>query len=195
MRTKTILTFAILAIIALSGILVYGFDRIKDENESASILQNKSNAASAANNLARTTREDRDKAAGDISVLDQVTLTQAELVPFIELMESTARKMGLSVKISAVNADPSPKISSTTPSNSFIPPQAVHISLGTDGPWLASLGFLHALENLPLKVTLDTAALNFTPPILSPGATTTPASISSNWHGSFTLTTYIFTQK
>jgi hypothetical protein len=194
MKTKTILTFTILAIIFLGGVLSYGFERIKMENESASALENQSDAANAANSLARTTRADRDKASADLSYLDQITLTQSEIVPFIELMESTARQMGLKIKISSVNADPAPKTSSTTVST-YIPPQAVHISLSTDGPWLASLGFLHALENLPQKVVLDKADLDFIPPILQQGATTTPTATVSNWHGSFSLTTYIFQLK
>jgi hypothetical protein len=190
MRTKTTLMFMILLVLVLSGVVVYGVERIKSENETASSLLSQSAEVDGANAIALATKKDKSDAATNLALLDQIELGQSEFVPFLETIESTGRTLGVKVKISAVNADPAPKVTATSKTLTYIPPQAVHLSISGSGSWAATLGFVHALENLPHKISLDAVTLTYSPGDVTQGGKS--AASSGNWQSSITLTTAIY---
>ncbi len=185
MKTKTILIIASFVIIILSGVLAYGIEQIKSENELASHMQNQAESLAEANALAQSIRTAKNKAATDLAALDAISLTQTDLVPFIGLIEETGKQMGLDTTIESVSSDPV-KVS-TASSTDFQPPQPIHIVIATKGNWSGSFGFIHALENVPQHITVDSVDMR-----VDEMQGTKTASSTRVWHTEAAITIYAF---
>ncbi|MBX4189602.1 hypothetical protein KW785_03365 [Candidatus Parcubacteria bacterium] len=193
MKTKTLLVVALLSIVVLAAVVTYGLQEIKNRNELASTLQNQSDDLTEANQLAQSIKTTREKAAGNLSALDEVTITQSELVPFIELVEDIGKKLGLELTITSVDSE-SVKPSASASSTGFQAPQPIHISIDTKGNWAGSFGFIHALENLPQRVRVDSAEMDVAQLVSAPNSTSTEVTSTGKWHTRSTITIYSFNE-
>ncbi len=83
----------------------------------------------------------------EVSIIDEVVLTRADLVAFIERLEKVGRDIGLSISISSITND-SKNVSITNP-------EIVRVTIEARGSWASNLLFVKLLENLPYKYNID----------------------------------------
>ncbi|KND48499.1 MAG: hypothetical protein AB200_02100 [Parcubacteria bacterium C7867-005] len=152
-KTKTLLFSSVFLTILL--VLVFGYEiyYIRTKSHETSALLNETDARTERDNLVQTIRAMRNSHKEDIAKLEGVSVNEETLVPFIEVIENTGRGMGLKTKTVSVSPDKlDPKAKATNQN-------LVKVNMETDGSWQANIGFLHALENLPMHASIESITL------------------------------------
>lgn len=182
-HTKTLLYASLASTLILLAVLSYGFYDIRAKNKETSALLNEADVSTQSNMLAQSIRSMKNNSAGDIMLLDTSTLSDDKLVPFIELIEGVGKGMSLKTTITSVSVDKADARASA------VEPAKVHVTVQTEGAWAPSIGFLHALENLPTPVAIDSTTLVAN--AISTGGT---AKVSGTklWKTETTITLYSF---
>ncbi|MES2214062.1 MAG: hypothetical protein V4465_01555 [Patescibacteria group bacterium] len=151
--TKTLLiSLSVISIffVSAAGYVVYD---LRAENQQASLLMNAADASVRSIDSAASLRVAQDSSADKIVELDKAVLEEGELVPLIERIEKIGTTLGQKTTIASVTVDKAEADAHTTD------PDKVHIIIGAEGSWAGSIAFLHALENLPTKVSLGNVSL------------------------------------
>jgi len=143
--TKTILISLSLIILILFGFLFYVLYKIRTQNQKVINLEVQAEELKQMDNIAQTIRFTKNNTGDDLARLDNLILSQDKIVPFIENVEGIGKQMGLKTQITSVSTDET----------------NVFVEIDTEGEWIRSMDFVHAVENLPLKVTIDEMAITF----------------------------------
>jgi Tfp pilus assembly protein PilO len=184
-KTKSLLiTLLILAVLGLA-VLGYGVYYIGLKNKETSELSATIEANSKSAALIQSIKSLQNNSGSDLDTLDNVALSEADLVTFIENLESLGKGMGLQTKIASVSIE-SPKDTNS--------PSKIHLKIETSGGWGGTLQFAHALENLPYRtiinyLNLSTDNVNTGGEVLTTGSTTQPKII---WKSSSEIALYTF---
>lgn len=172
----------------LLGVLIYGVFRIRGENQTISQISNQADSAMNESILAGSIKSVKNNHLDEINKIESIVIKDSDLVTFIEYLEKIATDMGLTIKTTSLAQD-------NGNSKTVQYPLVVHISIETDGPWVTSMKFINALENLRTKATIDSASLSLGAPsnisnLPTQGKVVIP--IGNVWHISSDLTINIF---
>ena len=151
---------ASLLCLALVMVLVYGLYKIRIQNQEVENLETQAESLGQMDDIVQSVRSIKINAGADLASLDNLILSQSKMVSFISMVESLGKQMGLKIVTASVATDKA----------------SVHITFDTDGVWSRTMDFVHALENLPYKITLDESTISST------GGT------SHGWHGHIIVT-------
>jgi hypothetical protein len=158
--TKTSLVSYLVLVLILLGMLVYGVWDIRYKNQKTAALLEQAKVLGSADVFAQSTHALRNNYKDDLEFLDHLALDDDSLVSFIELIEKSGKEMGVNASIVSVAVDKE----KTTASSTQKLPSRVRITIKSDGEWASSVEFLHALENLPTQVSVESSSLMTTLP-------------------------------
>jgi len=187
-RNKIILYFLGVASLLFLGVLIYGVLKIRGENQIISQISNQADSDANESALAGSIKSVKNNNLTNINKIDNIIINDNDLVPFLESLEKIGTDVGLTIKTTSLVQD-----NGTSKSVKY--PLIVHIAVETDGPWVSSLKFIEALENLPTKVAIDSVSLSLGALIQNSGLPTqvkVVKPIGNVWHTSSNLTINIF---
>ncbi|MDB5266809.1 MAG: hypothetical protein JWN89_624 [Parcubacteria group bacterium] len=183
--TKTLLVSLSIIALFFVSLLGYAVYDLRGKNQETSLLVNAADASARSTDSALSLRTAKNNSEAAIAELDTSILTEGELVPLIEEIEKTGKDLGLKTSISSVTVD---KVDPTAHGND---PDKVHVALEAEGPWAGSIAFIHALQNLPTKISIDDVSIiSGTSSGVSP--TGKPLAAKKIWRLQAALTVYLF---
>ncbi len=150
-RNRELLVIVVLLNVAALGCYGVLFAQVKAKNENTSALLNKIDTETAEANLLASTKTLVADTAALREQFRNFSVSQEGVVPFIELLESVGRTVGVSVAIKSVDTAALP--GSTTM-------EMLRVQVTGKGPWSGIVRFFGLLEFLPFEVTLEQAVVS-----------------------------------
>lgn len=172
---KITIILAICVFVVMSAL--YGFFWMIRSNMTKTIdFQNKIEEQRVAEETAREFKASIEEIGPEIQRLTARIVEVEGYVEFIEMIESQARSLGISIEVvsAAEGKHSSPEQFSI-----------LKLNLRTQGSWKETYTFLGMIETLPYKVTLNTFTINSQPDFRT--TSTTPVTSGSVWTGSYNL--------
>ena len=149
--TKSLLVFStLLILVALLGV-GYELYAIQSKSQATNDLAVQAGAGAAGEKLVADLKSLQVEHAADIQALDAVALKRENLASFLDLVERTGTAVGVKSNIESVSVDQN-KSASTTESR-------VHVTVTSDGSWPQALMYVHAIESLPYRISVDNVTL------------------------------------
>jgi hypothetical protein len=136
-NTKSLVSFFSLLIIVLIVLMIFGIRDIRMKEKEVAKLSELIEDRARDEDLIHATRGIRENYREHLETLEEVSLTGAKLVPLIEKIEETGRKLGLEVRIFSVDE--------LEEENAH----KIKIDLGADGEWAQVFSLLRVIESLP----------------------------------------------
>jgi hypothetical protein len=146
LSVKQILILVSVLFLLVLGGYYYIFYIIKNKNEKISTFSQEIELYSQRESLRKATEKTADDLSEKITKLESYFLHKDELVPFIEKIEDSGKRMNVSVSIISVNLDESLKGAQAKNGERFV------LRLNTKGSWSNVVKFVSYLENLPYKI-------------------------------------------
>lgn len=108
---------------------------------------------SGTDSQARALRAIRVSSSQDLESINKAAVTKSRLADVVSEIEASGKSLGLALSISSISA--SAQAASTSPST-------VRIAVETLGSWSGSIGFVHLIENLPYRISIEESKLALT---------------------------------
>lgn len=146
---RSLTAFVILSSIAIFFLTGLGYEwwMIGDAQNDASLALASAEEKLGIDSWSRNMRSIQIDESEKLRIIDNAVLRRTELINFIELLESTGKKMGLALTISSVRDDPKVKTE-------------VRLTVETLGNWEPSIRFLRMLQSLPYKSNIEESTLS-----------------------------------
>lgn len=127
------------------------FAKVKAKNERISALHNKIEAEAAEENFLTSVKTLVNDTAVLREKIQDFTVAAEGAVPFIELLESTGREVGVAVSIESVNPVALPNATAV---------ETLRMQVTGVGAWAGVVRFLGLLELLPFEVSVEQVAVS-----------------------------------
>lgn len=172
---KITIILAICMLVAI--ILLYGFFWMIRSNMTKTVdYQNKIEEQLVAEATAKEFKASIEEIGPEIQRLTARIVEAEGYVEFIEMIESEARRLGISIEVVSATEGKHPS-----------PEQfgVLKLDLRTQGSWKETYTFLGLIETLPYKLTLNSFTINSQPDFRT--TSTTPVTSGSVWYGTYSL--------
>jgi len=143
-----VLSLTALALVALISVTTYS---IRASSQKTSELLNLADEAAQIEILAQSIRVLQNDKRAELEKLDNFTLTEDDIVPFIESIEETGRNLGLETNIASLGKIEDKKAAV---------PTMMKMVVEIDGSWESTFTFLKVLENMPYRLIIDESTLD-----------------------------------
>lgn len=150
-RNRELLVVVLLLNVAALGGYGALFAQVKAKSENTSALLNKIDAETAEANLLASTKTLVADTAALREQFRSFSVSREGVVPFIELLESTGRAVGVSVAITSVDT-------AALPGSTAM--EVLRVQVAGKGSWSGIVRFFGLLEFLPFEVTLEQAVVS-----------------------------------
>lgn len=150
-KNRKLLAIALLLNVAALGWYGFLFAKVKAKNERISALHNKIEAEAAEENFLTSVKALVNDTATLREKIQGFTVAPEAVVPFIELLESTGREVGVTVSIESVN--PVALANATAV-------EMLRIQVTGKGAWAGIVRFLGLLELLPFEASVEQAVVS-----------------------------------
>jgi hypothetical protein len=150
-NTKYLLLSLSLIALVLLGALVYGTYRINGYVIKTEEMLRLADESVQADILAHALRVLQNESSQELTALEDFTLSESELVLFVENVEATGRELALETEIASIIK---------TEDKKGIEPTIIKLTVETTGSWSNSVTFLRAIENMPYRLIIDEASLD-----------------------------------
>ncbi|MBX4200134.1 hypothetical protein KW790_01585 [Candidatus Parcubacteria bacterium] len=175
--TKTLFFFSTLLLIGLLGVFVYGVYIVNNKQKQVEMLQSEAGSGSKGDTLIQALKTIQNNDRDELLALNDLIITKESLVTLLELIEKTAKDLGLDIKVNSLQG--------TEKTTKASPSPTVNVSLTTTGSWISSITFVHAIESLPYRVIIDTTDMSTSVGLVEEGKKSSPV-----WRSSYQLTLY-----
>lgn len=144
------ITFSLIIRLAIIGFLAFvlvqeviAIVQVRAEAES---IMAEASERTGTDDQTQSLRSLRTSEASALARINDAVVTKSRLAGVIGDLEKTAKDLGLTITISSVNA---------TGAATTTAPSTVRMTIETLGPWSGSFAFLHLLENVPYKSSIE----------------------------------------
>ncbi len=172
---KITIILAICVVVTLTAL--YGFFWMIRSNMTKTVeFQNKIEEQLVAEETAKEFKASIEEIGPEIQRLTARIVEAEGYVEFIEMIESQARRLGISIEVVSATEGKHPN-----PEQFSI----LKLMLRTQGSWKETYTFLGMLETLPYKVTLNSFTINSQPDFKT--TSSTPMASGSVWTGTYNI--------
>ena len=154
--------------LALLGLIVFGVYDIRVKNIETSTLLSEAGQVAEIGSIAQSIKVLKSSTIEDVNLLNRLALTNDNLVPLIESIESKGRSLNLVTSIASVERN---KAAESTE------PDKIRMVIEAEGALAGTFTLLQAIESLPHRVVIDDVSL---------------LEVSEGWHLRVVLLLYIF---
>jgi hypothetical protein len=169
--TKNLLVFAsFLLLVGIAG-FSYEFYAIHTEKLASAELESRIQGERATSATLESLRAIQVNNTAELDKIDSIVIARENPVPFLDIIEKTAKRFNLELRVGSV----------TVTEGKGSRDDTLSVMLETEGSWKQTIAFVHAIESLPYRVLVDD--MSITTDVTSGVA----APVKQVWHGSATL--------
>jgi hypothetical protein len=151
-HTKKVLLITIALTLASSLIYGFLFLAVKSKNEKISAFLNEADADLKKDETLRSIKITLEDYEEEVAKLDTYFISHEGTSEFIESLESLGEKAGVALTIASVALEQDTRVK-----NDF--KEVLRIRMETSGSWANTFTFLSIIENMPMSVRVENAAV------------------------------------